>query len=189
MTIVSVDRAVDLLAEGRVVGIPTDTVYGLAVDPRNRPAIDRLYALKGRSADKPVALLVGDVADLVDWVDLPDWAGALLDAHWPGALTVVCSAGPLIPEGVGDPIRNTVGVRIPDHPVAQEILWRTGPLAVTSANLSGQPDCYSHEAAHGLLGDDVAGYLAGGAPVRMASTVVDVTGAEPVILRLGPVKL
>ncbi len=189
MTVVSIAQAVDLLAGGQLVGIPTDTVYGLAVDPQNRQAIDRLFALKGRSPDKPLALLVSDLAHLADWVDIPDWAVDLLDAHWPGALTVVGSAGRLIPEGVGDPVRKTVGVRVPDHPVAQEILWQTGPLAVTSANLTGLPDCHSHEAANELLGDAVAGYVAGAAPVGMASTVVDVTGTEPVILRQGPVKL
>lgn len=189
MNVVTIDQAVALLADGLIVGIPTDTVYGLAVEPGNLVAVERLYSLKSRSAAKPIGLLAHNGAALSGWAVLPDWSGELLAAHWPGALTAVCAAGPLVSDGIGDVERKTVGVRIPDHPVAHALLERTGPLAVTSANRSGEADCHSHEAAFAVFGNGVAGYLAGGAPVGMASTVVDVTGDEPAILRPGPVVL
>ena len=189
MNVVTVDQAVALLADGLIVGIPTDTVYGVAVDPRNRAAIERLFSLKARSAAKPIGLLAPDVAALTGWADVPDWSADLLVDHWPGALTVVCAAGPLVSDGIGDLERKTVGVRIPDHPVAKALLDRTGPLAVTSANRSGEADCHSHEEAYAVLADGVAGYLAGGAPAGPASTVVDITGNEPVVLRPGPILL
>lgn len=189
MNVVTVEQAVELLADGLIVGVPTDTVYGLAVDPANRGAVEQLFSLKSRSVAKPIGLLAHDVTALAGWADLPDRSKDLLVAHWPGAFTVVCAAGPLISDGIGDAQRKTIGVRIPDHPVAHALLERTGPLAVTSANRSGEADCHSHETAYAVLGDGVAGYLAGGAPIGRASTVVDITGDEPVILRPGPVVL
>ncbi|MDH3192989.1 MAG: L-threonylcarbamoyladenylate synthase [Acidimicrobiia bacterium] len=189
MNIVTVEQAVALLADGLIVGVPTDTVYGLAVDPANRLAVERLFTLKSRSAAKPIGLLAHDVTALAGWAELPDRSKALLDAHWPGAFTVVCTAGPLVSEGLGDAERKTIGVRIPDHPVARALLERTGPLAVTSANRSGEADCHSHDAAFAVLGNGVAGYLAGGASIGLASTVVDITGEEPVVLRPGPIVL
>ena len=189
MNVVTVEQAVELLADGLIVGVPTDTVYGLAVDPANRGAVEQLFSLKSRSVAKPIGLLAHDVTALVGWADLPDRSADLLVAHWPGAFTVVCAAGPLVSNGIGDPERKTIGVRLPDHPVARALLERTGPLAVTSANRSGDADCHSHETAYAVLGDGVAGYLAGGALIGLASTVVDITGEEPVVLRPGPVVL
>lgn len=187
MNLVAVERAVELLASGAIIGIPTDTVYGLGVDPSNRLAIDRLYMLKGRPVDKPIGLLAHVPEALDGWATLPDWAAEMMERYWPGPLTLVCQSGPLVPAGIGDPVRQTVGVRVPNHDVALALLEMTGPLAVTSANPSGQPECHSHESAHGLLGEAIEGYLKGRAVIGLASTVIDVTGPEPVVLRPGPV--
>lgn len=189
MNLVSVDQAVELLVSGGIIGIPTDTVYGLGVDPTNPPGIDRLYVLKGRPVDKPIGLLAHVPEAFDGWATLPDWAREMTDRYWPGPLTLVCRSGPLLPEGVGDPVRQTVGVRVPAHEVALALLERTGPLAVTSANLSGQPECHSHDSAQVLLGQAIEGYLGGQAVIGLASTVIDVTGQEPVVLRPGPVAL
>lgn len=187
MNLVSVDGAARLLASGAIVGIPTDTVYGLGVDPGNRLAIDRLYVLKGRPVDKPIGLLAHVPAAFDGWATVPEWAVEMTERYWPGPLTLVCRSGPLLPEGVGDPVRHTVGVRVPNHDVALTLLERTGPLAVTSANLSGQPECHSHESAQALLGSAIDGYLEGQAVLGLASTVIDVTGSQPVVLRPGPI--
>ena len=187
MNLVSVEQAVELLENGKIIGIPTDTVYGLGVNPHNRIAIDDLFDLKRRPVDKPIGLLAASQEALVGWVALPDWAAPLIERYWPGPLTLVCAAGPLLPDGIGDPERRTVGVRVPDHDVARALLRVTGPLAVTSANLSGQPECLSSEVAHALLGAKIAGYIPGNADLGVASTVIDVTGQHPVVLRSGPV--
>lgn len=187
MRTLSASEAAGLIGAGQVVGIPTDTVYGLAVDPSNPEAIESLYAIKGRSSDKPIGLLAADRKSVAFLVVMSDWAGALAEKHWPGPLTLVCPALADLPARIGDPIRRTVGVRVPAHPAALELLKITGPLAVTSANLSGGPECASHDAAYLAFGDAVAGYVAGSAPIGAASTVVDATGVEPLVLRPGPV--
>lgn len=183
-----IDEAVEALEGGRVVGMPTDTVYGLAAHPDRPEAVERLYELKGRPDGKPIALLVGSMEQAAGFVVLDGAAAALARRHWPGGLTLVARAVRPFPEWIGD--RGlTVGVRMPDHDLALELLGRTGPLAVTSANLSGRPSTVGDVEARRIFGEAVACYLPGTCPGGTSSTVVDVTGPEPVVLRRGPIQI
>ena len=181
--------AVTHLRAGRVVGVPTDTVYGLAVDPLQPLAVEALFELKGRDRSKPVALLVADLATAAAWVQLSEYAASWAERYWPGPLTLVAHPRRPLPDGVGDHQRHTVGIRVPDHPVIQQLLVAFGPLAVTSANPSGGEETLDHQAARAALGDTVAFYLPGNCPGTVASTVVDVTAARPRLLRKGPLDL
>lgn len=184
-----IETAVDHLRSGRVVGVPTDTVYGVAADPLQRSAVQGLFALKGRDRTKPIGLLLPDAAEASEWIEVPEYASGWVKRFWPGPLTLVATASRRLPDGVGDRLRHTVGVRVPDHPVARRLLSRSGSLAVTSANQSGGEETLDDVAARATLGEAVALYLPGRCPGTVASTVVDVTGAEPRILRTGPVDL
>lgn len=176
-------RALDALHRGLVVGFPTDTVYGIGIDPEQESALHRLHRAKGRPDDKPVPILAATMADARGLGMIPDSVAP----HWPGALTVVVRAMPAVPAWIGDRARRTVAIRIPDHPLALELLARTGPLAVTSANRSGQTPAPDDVTARAALGDAVAVYLPGAGSGGAASTVVDLTGPRPVVLRPGPV--
>lgn len=176
--------ALAALHAGLIVGLPTDTVYGIGADPMNRHAMKRLFAAKGRSDEKAIPVLAASLADARGYGIVPDSVAA----HWPGALTVVVHRTPATPHWVGDDERDTVALRVPDHPVALDLLARTGPLTVTSANRSGEPPASDDAAARAILGDAVAVYLQGSAPVGRSSTVVDLSGPEPVVVRPGPVE-
>ena len=185
-------RAEDLagaLGRGEVVGIPTDTVYGIAADPNNRIAVGRLFAIKGRADSKPVGLLVADLASALDVVVLPGYALEWARSFWPGPLNLVAMARAVLPEGVGDASRGTVGIRVPDHPATKALLTAFGPLAVTSANRSGGAETLDEAEARAALGDLVDLYVAGRCPGAISSTTVDVTGPAPVLLRKGPLNL
>jgi tRNA threonylcarbamoyl adenosine modification protein (Sua5/YciO/YrdC/YwlC family) len=184
-----IEQAVAYLQAGRVIGVPTDTVYGLAVDPQQPSAVEALFALKERDRDKPVGLLVADHLTAATWVELPDYAAPWTDRYWPGPLTLVGHPRRSLPEGVGDHQRHTVGIRVPDHPVIHELLVAFGPLAVTSANRSGGTETLDHQAARTVIGEAVVFYLPGRCPGAVASTVVDVTGEAPRVLRAGPLDL
>lgn len=179
------DEAVQAIRRGDVVGVPTDTVYGIGVDPWNDEAVGKLYALKGRPGHKPIGLLAASVDQAGEVADLAA-AGPLLE-HWPGAVTFVVRPRVVIPDWVGDSAVGTVGVRVPDNETLQELLARTGPLAVTSANRSGAPDTLDDEAAQGVFGERVAVYLPGRCPGGQSSTVVDLTEGAPRVLRQGPI--
>ena len=181
--------AVQALRQGEIVGLPTDTVYGLAVVPTDAAAVERLYQLKGRPRYKPLALLVASRQDAESLVELDEVGRGLADRHWPGALTLVARTVRPLPEWVGDPVRATVGVRMPDHGFAVELLEWSGPLAVTSANLSGEPPATDHLQAERTFGSAVAVYLPGVCPGGSSSTVVDVTVSPPRVLRPGPIDL
>ena len=172
----TVEAAVAAVASGKIVGVPTDTVYGLAVDPLDPDAVSSLYEAKR-------------LASIRDLVVLSPPAMELAGTHWPGALTLVLDTVKRLPDWVGDPDRGTVGVRMPSGDVVLSLLEATGPLAVTSANRSGAPPALDDEEAERIFGDLVAVYLPGRCPGGSASTVVDVTGPEPVILRPGPIDL
>lgn len=188
MTSEIVGEAVEQIRAGAVVGVPTDTVYGLAVDPWNGDAVALLYELKGRPARKPIGLLAASVEQVDEIADLG--AGRdLARAHWPGALTLVIRPRVVIPDWVGDRALGTVGVRVPDHGLLRELLSSTGPLAVTSANRSGQPDLVDDRAARAVFGDRVSCYLPGTSPGGTASTVVDVTAGQIRVLRRGPISV
>jgi L-threonylcarbamoyladenylate synthase len=184
-----IEAAVAAIRAGKVVGLPTDTVYGIGADPLNVVAVELLFELKGRPEHKPVGLLVATVEQARRIGEIDDVAASLAERYWPGALTLVVTPKVVLADWVGDSRLRTVGVRVPDHPVARELLAETGPLAVTSANQSGGEEAMSDSEARAIFGDRVAVYLEGTSPGGEASTVVDVTGAEVNVLRQGPVRL
>lgn len=185
----ALDQAERLLRQGALVAFPTDTVYGVGAALFDPPAIDALYAAKGRDAAKAIAVLLGDPADLglVAGKMGPN-AARLANRFWPGPLTLVVPALASLPPNLS-PLP-TVGVRMPDHPAALALLRRTGPLAVTSANLSGQPSPSDADEVLAQLGGHIALVLDGGrTPGGSPSTVVDCTTPDLVILRPGPLSL
>ena len=185
----AIERAAKLLREGKVVGIPTDTVYGVGADPLQPWAVSSLFELKGRELTKPIGILVADVEEARSLVQLPLYALEWSERYWPGPLTLVARPVSPLPVGVGDAERRTVGVRVPDHPVTLAVLEAFGSLAVTSANPAGGAETLDEVAAAASLGDLVPFYVPGHCPGTVASTVVDVTGGTARILRSGPLEL
>lgn len=178
------------VTSGRLVVMPTDTVYGIGADAFDGGAVASLLAAKGRGRDMPVGVLVGSWHTIEGLVyAVPDSARELIRAFWPGALSLVVRQAPSLQWDLGD-ARGTVMLRMPLHPVALELLRQTGPMAVSSANVSGQPPATTAEEAQRQLGDLVEVYLDGGpSPEQAASTIVDLTVQPPRILREGPVTL
>lgn len=185
----ALEYAVNLLHQGQLVAFPTDTVYGLGALISDPQAIEQLYMVKGRDAAKAIAVLLGKAEALGQvTTEMGDLAQKLAQNFWPGPLTLVVARRPDLPEKLS--AYPTVGVRMPDHPDALELLNRTGPLAVTSANLSGMPSASNVEQVLEQLGGRIPLILDGGqTPGGQPSTVVDCTGAEPTILRQGPITL
>ncbi|OBG58552.1 MULTISPECIES: L-threonylcarbamoyladenylate synthase [unclassified Mycobacterium] len=173
---------------GRLVVMPTDTVYGVGADAFNSAAVTALLSAKGRGRDMPVGVLVGSWHTIEGLVyTMPGGARDLIRAFWPGALSLVVTQAPSLQWDLGD-ARGTVMLRMPLHPVAIELLREVGPMAVSSANVSGRPPAVDAGEAREQLGDLVDVYLdAGTAEQQAASTIVDLTGAAPRILRPGPV--
>ena len=172
--------------EGKLVVLPTDTLYGIGADAFDPDAVRDLLAAKGRGSDMPPPVLVPEVRTLDGLAtDVPDYARALVTAFWPGPLTVVLRAQPSLMWDLGD-TGGTVALRMPDHPVALELLRAVGPMAVSSANRTGYPASRTVVEAASQLGAAVEFYLDGG-PVTggLASTIVDCTREEPVFLRVG----
>lgn len=180
----SIDDAVDALRRGEVVVIPTDTVYGVAVDPFVDGATQRLFDAKRRPRDVTLPVLVGDPADVTKVAIVTPLAEALIEAHWPGALTIVLPRRDDVSFDLGTN-EATVGVRCPDHSVVRELCARIGPLAVTSANLHGQPTPATADEVARELGDAVSVVVDGGACSGEPSTVVDCTGDRVIVLRSG----
>ena len=175
------------LRRGELVVMPTDTVYGIAAEAFDPVAVDGLLKAKGRGRDMPPPVLVGTVrAAMALVMDLDDAGKDLIDEFWPGALTIVCRSSPTLVWDLGD-TKGTVAVRMPLHQLALDLLKRTGPLAVSSAKLAGTPTlpCTVAE-AEAQLGDSVAVYLdSGPCPGDVPSTIVDLTGTVPRLLRQG----
>jgi L-threonylcarbamoyladenylate synthase len=182
----TIDAAVAAIHRGLIVGMPTDTVYGIGVDPLNTGAVAALFELKGRPDEKAIPVLAATVAQLLEIVEIPPEVEDMALEHWPGPLTLVLRRHVQLPDWVGDREHGTVAVRIPDHPVALDLLAASGPLAVTSANRSGDPPALHEAEARGLLGGGVAVYLEGRCPGGASSTVVDMTTDPPTMLREGP---
>jgi tRNA threonylcarbamoyl adenosine modification protein (Sua5/YciO/YrdC/YwlC family) len=182
--------AVAALKSGRLVVMPTDTVYGIAADAFDSNAVAALLAAKGRGRDMPVGVLVGSWNTIEGLVyAMPEGARELIRAFWPGALSLVVTQAPSLQWDLGD-ARGTVMLRMPLHPVAIELLREVGPMAVSSANVSGRPPAVNAADAREQLGDRVDVYLdAGPAQQGAASTIVDLTGITPRILRPGPVSV
>ncbi|HJU97577.1 MAG TPA: L-threonylcarbamoyladenylate synthase [Jiangellaceae bacterium] len=182
--------AIRAVRRGALVVLPTDTVYGLGCDAFNAEAVTALLAAKGRGRDLPVPVLVGSLATLNGVsAQTGGVVSDLVEAFWPGGLTLVCRQQPSLHWDLGD-AGGTVAVRMPLHPVAIEVLRETGPMAVSSANRSGQPPARSGAQAQDQLGEAVAVYLDSD-PTEddVPSTIVDVTGPVPRVLRAGAVSL
>lgn len=184
----AVAEAAAAVRSGRLVVMPTDTVYGIGADAFDSQAVAGLLAAKGRGRDMPVGVLVGSWQTIEGLVyAVPDSARELIRAFWPGALSLVVRQAPSLQWDLGD-ARGTVMLRMPLHPVAIELLRQTGPMAVSSANVSGQPPATTAAEAQRQLGDLVEVYLDGGpSPEQAASTIVDLTVEPARILRQGPV--
>lgn len=180
--------AISALKGGRLVVMPTDTVYGIGADAFDSDAVGSLLAAKGRGRDMPVGVLVGSWTTIDGLVfSVPDTARELIRAFWPGALSLVVRQAPSLHWDLGD-ANGSVMLRMPLHPVAIELLREVGPMAVSSANISGRPAAVTAAAAHEQFGDLVEVYLDGGPAERQAaSTIVDLTGERPRILREGPI--
>lgn len=185
--IAAAERAV---RDGHLVVLPTDTVYGIGANAFSATAVQRLLDAKGRGRHKPPPVLVGQPATLDALaVDIPGWLRRMLDELWPGALTVVLRAQPSLTWDLGE-THGTVAVRVPGDERARRLLDVTGPLAVSSANRTGESAATTVEEAQQMLGDAVAVYLDGGpssAPVP--STILDVTTTTPRVLRQGALPL
>lgn len=185
----SVERALEVLGNGGLVALPTETVYGLAADASNEAAVRRIFATKGRPADHPLIVHVATADQLPEWAgDVPSAAAVLAETCWPGPLTLlVPKAAHVLSVVTGG--RDTVGIRVPAHPMATELLARFGGgLAAPSANRFGKvsPTTAAHVAAD--LGDAVDYILDGGpCPVGVESTIVDCSVTPPQILRPGAI--
>jgi tRNA threonylcarbamoyl adenosine modification protein (Sua5/YciO/YrdC/YwlC family) len=179
-------QARQAVGRGELIVLPTDTVYGIGADAFNASAVGRLLAAKGRGRQQPPPVLVPGRTTMQALVaEVPVEVEQLVDAFWPGGLTLVLPSQPSLTWDLGD-THGTVAVRMPAHPLALELLEETGPLAVSSANLSGQAAAVTAFDAQTMLGDSVGVYLdAGPSLTGIASTIVDATslvgGADPVI--------
>lgn len=174
------------IGRGELVVIPTDTVYGVAADAFSANAVQRLLDAKGRTRQMPPPVLVAGVATLRALVaEVPEPVDRLVERFWPGGLTIVLPAQPSLSWDLGE-TRGTVAVRMPAHRIALELLEETGPLAVSSANLTGRAAAISAEDAEQMLGESVAVYLADGLSTNgVASTIIDATSlvgdGEPLV--------
>lgn len=184
------ESAASVLRSGRLVVFPTDTVYGIAADAFNPDAVRSLLSTKGRGSNMPASVLVGSWSTIDGLVlSVPNTARSLIEAFWPGALSLVLTAAPSLAWDLGE-TRGTVMVRMPLHPVAIELLREVGPIAQSSANRSGQPPATTIEEAREQLGDSIGAYLDGGpSGEAVPSTIVDLTGDDPLVLREGAVSL
>jgi L-threonylcarbamoyladenylate synthase len=183
-----IDAAVAAARAGELIVLPTDTVYGIGADAFIPSSVITMLAAKGRGRNMPPPVLIGTAraaAALVD--DLGPWGQALIDEFWPGALTLVFRASPTLAWDLGD-TKGTVALRMPLHSVALDVLRQTGPMAVSSANRTGQPAATTADEAESQLGEAVSVYLDGGpCTENIPSTILDLTGMVPTLLRTGAV--
>jgi L-threonylcarbamoyladenylate synthase len=185
----AISHSIDVLQHGGLVAFPTDTVYGLAALPYQEEYVEGLFSAKGRSNARAIAILLGDYTDLKRVVEKFDERSLRL-AHrfWPGPLTLVVSKLSALPDVLSQD--GTIGVRMPDHPIALALLRKIGPLAVTSANISGEDNANTAEEVHRQLNGRVhlildGGKTSGGVP----STVVNCISTSLTLLRQGPIAL
>ncbi len=185
----SLSAAAGIIQMGGVIAFPTDTVYGIGASAFDEIAIEKLYQVKERSQEKAIPILAADPSGLGGITPPPsEMVLSLMENFWPGALTLILPLLPGLPANLSQ--TKTIGVRIPDHDLTQELLRQTGPLAATSANLSGQESALTANEVLLNLGGKIDLILDGGiSPGGLASTVLDCTKAEPLILRTGPVTL
>ena len=186
----AINAAANAVRNGELIVLPTDTVYGIGGDAFDPEAVKALLAAKGRGREMPPPVLIAH-ASTVDALasGLPAYARSLIERFWPGPLTIVARQQNSLQWDLGD-TRGTVAIRMPDHDVALAILERTGPLAVSSANKTGMAAAISAEVAEEMLGNDVAAIVdAGLSPGGESSTIIDVTGEQPRVLRRGALSL
>jgi L-threonylcarbamoyladenylate synthase len=185
-----VQAAIEAVSRGDLIVMPTDTVYGIGADAFKGFSVTALQNAKGRGRNVPPPVLVGSRTTLDGLVfGLPAVARDLVDAFWPGGLTIVVEHAPSLQWDLGD-VNGTVGLRMPMHPIALEVLRETGPMAVSSANKHGQPTAMTADEAREQLGYSVSVYLEGGRSAESApSTIIDLTGDVPQVLRAGAVSL
>jgi L-threonylcarbamoyladenylate synthase len=185
-----IDAAVTAARAGELIVLPTDTVYGIGADAFIPAAVTTMLAAKGRGRNMPSPVLVGTAraaAALVD--DLGSFGQDLIDEFWPGALTLIFRASPTLLWDLGD-TRGTVALRMPLHQIALDVLKQTGPMAVSSANRTGQPPATTADEAQAQLADAVSVYLDGGTCAdNIPSTILDLTGTIPTLLRAGAVSV
>jgi L-threonylcarbamoyladenylate synthase len=178
------------LEEGKLVVLPTDTVYGLAADAFSPQAVQNLLDAKGRGRTMPPPVLIGAPTTLDALaIDVPTWLRSTVEALWPGPLTIICRQQPSLTWDLGE-THNTVAIRMPADKRALALLKQTGPLAVSSANATGRPAAQTIEEAQDMLGGRVAVYLDGGPTASgTPSTILDATGSTPRVLRQGAIPL
>lgn len=186
----AIDEAVNAVARGQLVVLPTDTVYGIGADAFSPAAVQALLAAKGRGKQMPPPVLIPDLATLDGLaIDVPADVRTLAATFWPGGLTIIVKSAPSLRWDLGE-THGTVALRVPDQAAALALLRRTGPLAVSSANRTGQPSATSAAAAVEQLGESVAVYLDGGpTPGPTPSTILDATGDRLRLVRAGAIGL
>lgn len=179
--------ALEILLSGGLVAFPTDTVYGVGSLAFHEKAIESIYVAKDRPMEKAIPVLIGDDTDLGKVADeIPMFAMRLIARFWPGPLTILVPKKPTLPEAIS--ATSTVGVRVPDHDISRALLRLAGPMAVTSANISGQPSPTSAQQVYEQLAGRIPMIIDGGkTPGGVPSTLVDCTGTEIQILREGPI--
>jgi len=184
-----IQTALKILQSGGIVAFPTDTVYGLGSPAFDNTAIESIYTAKDRPIEKAIPILIGDLSDLDQVaVDIPDMALGFAARFWPGPLTCVVPKKQTLPSAVS--ATPTVAVRIPDHPDARTLLRAAGPMAVTSANISGGASPSTAQEVYDQLKGRIPLILDGGKTQGgIPSTLVDCTGEKPVVLREGPISL
>jgi L-threonylcarbamoyladenylate synthase len=187
---VGLDLARDAVRRGELVVLPTDTVYGIGADAFDAEAVQALLDAKGRGREMPPPVLISSATTLDALATgVTDYARRLVDRFWPGPLTIVCNQQPSLQWDLGD-TRGTVAVRMPDHRLALDLLERTGPMAVSSANLTGHPAATDADMAEEMLSEHVAVIIDDGpSPGGSASTIVDVRGHRGKVLRTGAISL
>jgi len=179
--------AINAVKEGKIIGIPTETVYGIGVDPYSQSAVDKIFELKERSLDKPLSVLISSYEE-ISKLDVVSKIPDVVELYWPGPLTIIVETKAKFANGVGTNNPLTIGIRVPDNELAIELLKNTGPLAVTSANISGNENILNHIDAENEFESKIAIYLEGESALGSGSTIVDFTKDEWEILREGPLK-
>lgn len=183
----NIQKAIACIKNEEVVGIPTETVYGIGVDPLSQAAVDKIFNLKEREENKPLSILVHSFHDIIK-LKIISKVPEIVELYWPGPLTIIVESELNFADGVGTKNPNSIGVRVPDNELTLELLKKTGPLAVTSANISGQEDITNERDAEAVFGDKIGHYLQGSALHGSGSTIVDFRDEEFKVIREGPLK-